>query len=86
MMGAAPVPVPPPMPQVRNSISVPEMASWIRDKGKTSIFCSSDLPRPEPTLPEHCDSEGDSEGDDPEAGPEDGGQPRDANRTEKPDA
>ncbi len=35
-----------------DSMPVDEMATWIRDKGKTSIFCSSDLPRPVP--PQDC--------------------------------
>ncbi len=30
-----------------DSMPLDEMATWIRDKGKTSIFCSSDLPRAE---------------------------------------
>ncbi len=31
-----------------DSMPVDELATWIRDKGKTSIFCSSDLQRPAP--------------------------------------
>ena len=47
-----------------NRLQLAEMASWIRDKGKTSIFCSSDLPRPEPTPPDDRDPEDDDPGDD----------------------
>ena len=52
MIGAAPVPVPPPIPQAMNIMSAPFITSWISDFVSSAAFLpiSGSIPAPSPLV------------------------------------